>query len=100
MSNVPDTSPGNGKWWAGFAAAFAATYVVHHLEVDYGLDFKKFGMEPAVFKGLTEGSFVSFFVWITPSHVVQSVTDIILFIKAAFRQWRDAIHNPNQEPPK
>lgn len=89
--DVPKT--GNGKWWAGFAATFAATYVVDHLQREHGVDFKEMGTDPAIMKSLVEGSFVSFFVWISPSHIVESVTDVILFVKTAIKNWHDAINN-------
>lgn len=91
MSLLPNNSAGAGKWWAGFAAAFAATYVVDVMDKVYGVDFTQYGMSDAMFKGLLEGSFVSFLVWLTPSHLVQSVTDAILFAKGACKQWRNAI---------
>lgn len=91
---------GNAKWWVGYAAAFAAAFTTTHIENSYGTQFFAMAnLPPAVFKGFIEGTFVGFFVWLTPSHLVQSVTDAILFIKSAFRQWRDAISNSNQEKP-
>lgn len=95
MTNVAATPTGNGKWWAGFVAAFAATYAVDHLEKNYGFNFKEAGTDPAIVKGLLEGSCCSFFVWLTPDHIVQSITDMILFVKNAYHQWRDAINKPN-----
>lgn len=93
MSDLTQNTSGSGKWYAGFVAAFLATYVVDHLQTNYGIDFKQLGTDPAVFKALIEGSFVSLLVWASPSHLVQSVTDAILFCKAALKEWRDALRN-------
>lgn len=95
MSESITEKTGNGKWWAGFAAAFVATYIVDHMEKTYGIDFKELRTDPAVFKGFIEGSFVSFFVWLSPSHLVQSVTNAIFFVRNAFKTWRDALNKPN-----
>jgi hypothetical protein len=89
---------GNGKWWAGFAAAFLAAFVVDHMEKNYGIDFKEleqYGMSAAFLKSSLEGTFVSFFVWVTPAHLVGSVTTVIVFTKNSVKQWRDALKNPN-----
>ncbi len=90
--NPPNT--GSGKWWAGFVASLAATFVISHLETNYGIDFSKEGMDAGIFKGLLEGSFVSFFVWVTPGHLVDSVTDVIIFIRTAILKWRNAANDP------
>lgn len=98
MPNQPG-SQGTGKWWAGFASAFLATWLVAHLEKDYGVDFKQmevYGLNAIILKSSLEGTFVSFFVWVTPAHLVDFVTQTILFIKNAFKKWRDAC-NSNQE---
>lgn len=94
MTYAP-SSDGPAKWWVGFAAAFMATWAVNRMENVYMIDFEQFGMSAGVFKGLLEGSFVSFFVWLTPSHLVESVTDGILFVKSAMKNWRDAWTKPN-----
>lgn len=90
--SLPINNAGTGKWYAGFVAAFAATWLVDTLDKIYGVDFAHYGMSDAMFKGFLEGSFVSFIVWLTPSHLVQSVTDAILFVRDALTQWRNALN--------
>lgn len=91
--SLPPATTGQGKWYAGFVAAFAATWVVDTMDKVYMIDFTQYGMSDAVFKGFLEGTFVSFIVWLTPNHIVQTITCAIIFVRDALKQWRDALTN-------
>ena len=87
---------GNGKAYTAFLATAISTYGMNYMSL-HGVDFQVFGVPSEIIKSGIDASLLMFFTWASPDHLVQSVTDSILFVKSAFKQWGDALSNkPDQ----
>ena len=93
---IPDTTPvkkpDSSKAWVGFASVVISTLILRRMQTD-GIDFSQFGMDADTLKMMIESAVVTFFVWITPSRIVDSVTDAIKFVRDAVKQWRSAANS-------
>ena len=94
MTDTTNSSSGYGQIGASILAAFSASYLMNRFSLR-GIDFEVLGFSSELVKSTIIGTLSGFFTWISPTHVVQAVTDAILFVRKALKQWHDAINNPN-----
>lgn len=94
MTDIQPEQPGYGKLGAAMAASWAASYAMTQLSL-HGVDFTEFGVNSEIVKSTIIGILVGFFTWVTPKHLVQSVTDAIIFCRNAIKEWTNALKNPN-----
>lgn len=85
---------GYGKLGAAIVASWAASYAMTQFSL-HGVDFTEFGVNSEIVKSTIVGALVGLFTWASPSHLVGAVSNVILFVKGAMKQWRDALKNPN-----
>ena len=83
------------KIGASIIASWAASYAMTQLSL-HGVDFTEAGINSEIVKSTIIGALVGFFTWLTPKHLVQSVTDAIIFCRNAIKEWRDALNNSNK----
>ena len=93
MTDTTQSGSGYGKIGASILAAFTASYLMNRFSLR-GIDFEVLGFSSELVKSTIIGTLSGFFTWISPQHIVGAVTDTILFIKKAIKQWQDAINNP------
>lgn len=85
---------GFGKIAAGFLACGVSTYVMNQLSL-HGVNFEEdiipgVKLSSEIVKSALEGTLVSLFVGMTPSHFVAFVKDGIVFVKQTWRTWKSA----------
>lgn len=88
------TSSGYGKIGASIVAAWAASYLMTQLSL-HGVNFTELGVPSEIVKSTLVGTLVGFFTWISPSNLVDSVTEAIVFCKDAISEWKKALDNPS-----
>ncbi len=93
MTDISNTSSKGGVAKASFGAIYMdfcqhiTPPLAGYLSLRYPIIGENLSFEIIVFAQATLAAVIIKF---TPQHFVQSVTDSIVFVKSAIRQWRDA----------
>lgn len=90
MSDTPSATRGYGKVGASIVAAWLSSYTMTQLSL-HGVDFTELGVSSEIVKSTIIGILSGFFVWVSPQHLIQAITDAILFCRNAIKQWREAL---------
>lgn len=89
VAAVEQGKSGWGKVISGFISGILTTYLTNKASL-HGVNFEVLGVSSEMVKAGIDGAIISVSVWATPSHFVAAVKDGILFVKYAWRQWREA----------
>lgn len=99
---MTDSSPGKFEWSKAGATGISVEVIQHiapplvkSVQLHTGWD-DGFCSEIVYFALATVAGYS---VYLTPSHFVQTVTDLILDVRRAIKKWRDAVNQPLDKPP-